>query len=184
VRGGEEDDSDAIAVEVRLADVGLGERILDWIGASAAFVAGAAEGPRAVLIADHVPDDVGAPVILLLEDDAAAWPRNVQVAARLSLPVDFVKLRIAVEAAAHGLTVAEPGARFGLAEDGAAELTAREIEVLQLLVEGVSNKVIARALGISAHTAKFHVASILEKLGAASRTEAVMSAIRLGLLMI
>ena len=59
---------------------------------------------------------------------------------------------------------------------------AREIEVLHLLAEGASNKVIARALGISAHTAKFHVASILEKLDAASRTEAVTSAIRLGLL--
>ena len=95
-----------------------------------------------------------------------------------------MKLRIAVEAAAHGLTVFEPAARFGPADDGALDLTAREIEVLRLLAEGASNKLIARALGISAHTAKFHVASILEKLDATSRTEAVTSAIRLGLLMV
>ncbi len=106
------------------------------------------------------------------------------VSARLTPPVDFVKLRIAVEAAAHGLSVFEPAARFGPADDGAPDLTTREIEVLHLLAEGASNKVIARALGISAHTAKFHVASILEKLDAASRTEAVTSAIRLGLLMV
>jgi len=137
-----------------------------------------------VLIADHVPDDVDAPVVLLTADDAARWPRNAQVSARLTPPVDFVKLRIAVEAAAHGLSVFEAAARFGPADDGAPDLTAREIEVLHLLAEGASNKVIARALGISAHTAKFHVASILEKFDAASRTEAVTSAIRLGLLLV
>ncbi len=172
-----------IAVEVRLGDQALARWISDWIEASAAFMQGPAHGPRSVLIADHVPDDVEAPVILLAAD-AAAWPRNAQVSARLTPPVDFVKLRIAVEAAAHGLSVFEPAARFGPADDGAAELTARETEVLHLLAEGASNKLIARALGISAHTAKFHVASIFEKLDAASRTEAVTIAIRLGLLLV
>ena len=179
-----EDSAGVITVEVRLGDEALSRWISEWIEGSAAFTSGAAHGPRSVLIADHVPDDVDAPIVLLAVDDAAAWPRNAQVAARLTPPVDFVKLRIAVEAAAHGLSVSEPAARFGPADDGAPDLTAREIEVLRLLAEGASNKVIARALGISAHTAKFHVASILEKLDAASRTEAVMSAIRLGLLMV
>jgi DNA-binding NarL/FixJ family response regulator len=178
-----EDGAGIITVEVRLGDEALARWISDWIDASAAFTNGAAHGPRSVLIADHVPDDVDAPVVLLAAD-AAGWPRNAQVAARLTPPVDFVKLRIAVEAAAHGLSVFEPAARFGPADDGAPDLTAREIEVLHLLAEGASNKVIARALGISAHTAKFHVASILEKLDAASRTEAVTTAIRLGLLMV
>ena len=178
-----EDSAGGITVEVRLGDEALSRWISDWIEGNAAFTSGAAHGPRSVLIADHVPDDVDAPVVLLAAD-AAAWPRNAQVAARLTPPVDFVKLRIAVEAAAHGLSVFEPAARFGPADDGAPDLTAREIEVLHLLAEGASNKVIARALGISAHTAKFHVASILEKLDAASRTEAVTSAIRLGLLMV
>ena len=178
-----EDSAGVITVEVSLGDEELARWISDWIEESAAFTRGAAHGPRSVLIADHVPDDVDAPVVLLATD-AAAWPRHAQVAARLTPPVDFVKLRIAIEAAAHGLSAFEPAARFGPVDDGAPDLTAREIEVLHLLAEGASNKVIARALGISAHTAKFHVASILVKLDAASRTEAVMSAIRLGLLLV
>ena len=61
-------------------------------------------------------------------------------------------------------------------------LTARELEVLQLLAEGLPNKIIATRLHITEHTAKFHVSSILMKLGAASRTEAVTTAARRGLL--
>ena len=63
------------------------------------------------------------------------------------------------------------------------ELTRRESEVLALLAAGTSNKAIARALGISTHTAKFHVAALTEKLGASSRLEAVAIAIRSGLVM-
>ena len=62
------------------------------------------------------------------------------------------------------------------------ELTARELEVLALLAEGASNKLIGRRLGISAHTAKYHVASLLEKLDAVSRTDAVAHAARIGVL--
>jgi DNA-binding NarL/FixJ family response regulator len=61
-------------------------------------------------------------------------------------------------------------------------LTSRELEVLQLLAQGLPNKLIAQRLHISEHTAKFHVSAILMKLGAASRTEAVTSAARRGLL--
>ena len=63
-------------------------------------------------------------------------------------------------------------------------LTARELEVLQLLAQGLPNKIIATRLHITEHTAKFHVSSILMKLGAASRTEAVTTAARRGLLML
>lgn len=63
-------------------------------------------------------------------------------------------------------------------------LTARELEVLQLLAQGLPNKIIAARLHITEHTAKFHVSSILMKLGAASRTEAVTTAARRGLLML
>ena len=62
------------------------------------------------------------------------------------------------------------------------ELTARELQVLALLAEGASNKLIARRLGISAHTAKYHVASLLEKLDAVSRADAVAHAARIGVL--
>lgn len=60
-------------------------------------------------------------------------------------------------------------------------LTTREIEVLRLVADGASNKVIAHKLGISDHTVKFHVTSILTKLNAGTRTEAVMLGVRKGL---
>jgi DNA-binding NarL/FixJ family response regulator len=60
-------------------------------------------------------------------------------------------------------------------------LTPREIEVLRLLADGTSNKMIAHKLGISDHTVKFHVTSILTKLNAGSRTEAVTLGVRMGL---
>jgi len=63
-------------------------------------------------------------------------------------------------------------------------LTTRELQVLNLLVEGLSNKAIAARLGISDQTVKFHVAAISGKLGAANRTDAVRLAIRAGLVAI
>ena len=63
-------------------------------------------------------------------------------------------------------------------------LTPRELEILTAMADGASNKAIARRLGISFHTAKFHVAAILDKLNADSRTEAVMRAAQLGLVML
>ena len=61
-------------------------------------------------------------------------------------------------------------------------LTARERDVLALLAEGASNKAVANKLGISVHTAKFHVRSLLEKLDATGRTDAVAHAARLGVI--
>lgn len=61
-------------------------------------------------------------------------------------------------------------------------LTAREREVLELVSQGLSNKLIARRLSISEHTVKFHISSITSKLGAASRTDAVSKGVRLGLI--
>ena len=73
-------------------------------------------------------------------------------------------------------------APFG--EELAEPLSARELEVLELVAEGLSNKLIAHGLNISEHTVKTHVASIFAKLGASSRTEAVSQAIRRGLVML
>ncbi len=61
-------------------------------------------------------------------------------------------------------------------------LSAREVEVLGLLAEGSSNRAIAQRLGISVHTAKFHVGQLLDKLDATGRTDAVAQAARLGVL--
>ena len=64
------------------------------------------------------------------------------------------------------------------------ELTAREREVLALLAQGLANRALGRRLGISENTARFHVNAILAKLGARSRTDAVVRAARLGLVLI
>jgi DNA-binding CsgD family transcriptional regulator len=73
------------------------------------------------------------------------------------------------------------GSRLPAAGEDAPELTAREREVLRMIADGAANKVIAWKLGVSEHTVKFHVASILAKLGAATRTEAVSIGMRRGL---
>jgi DNA-binding NarL/FixJ family response regulator len=78
----------------------------------------------------------------------------------------------------------EPPAEEPTSQGGNQGLTPRELEVLAAMADGASNKVIARRLGISFHTVKFHVAAILEKLDAESRTEAVLEAARLGLIML
>ncbi len=97
------------------------------------------------------------------------------------------RLGAALGAAAHGLLVLEPalGAlllRPPAAPEGQDPLTPREREVLALLADGLSNKEIAQRLAVAERTAKFHVESILAKLGAANRADAVMRAARSGLL--
>lgn len=105
----------------------------------------------------------------------------------LSPDAEQETLIAAVHALAAGLTVADPSFLPApkpepLAAAPAVTLTAREQEVLELVAAGLPNKAIARALGISDHTAKFHVSALLGKLNAASRTEAVTIATRTGLL--
>ena len=92
---------------------------------------------------------------------------------------------------ASGLLVLQPGLDTQLPTDVGDEtsspaggLTQREMEVLALVAEGLPNKAIASRLEISEHTVKFHVNSILTKLGAQSRTEAVTRATRMGLLLL
>jgi len=102
------------------------------------------------------------------------------------------KLRAAIEAVRHGLVCTDGrGDSMPIFDDEAdaephhlPELTVREAEVLQQLMTGASNKEIARRLDISVHTAKFHVASIVGKLGASGRTDAVARALRLARSMI
>ena len=73
------------------------------------------------------------------------------------------------------------GARLDGAENGNGALTRREQSVLRLVAQGLSNKEIASELGISTHTVKYHLASLLAKLGVHSRTEAVTIGLRRGL---
>lgn len=97
----------------------------------------------------------------------------------------------ALLAVARGLVALDPALarnalsiREQLPERLVEELTPRELEVLHLLAEGLPNKTIAYQLGISEHTVKFHVNAVLGKLGAQSRTEAVVRATRLGLILL
>jgi DNA-binding NarL/FixJ family response regulator len=102
------------------------------------------------------------------------------------------QLLAAVRAVAGGLVAIDPalaahllagaGGEAPIAATAAGEeLTPREREVLAQIALGLPNKTIARRLGISEHTAKFHVAAVMSKLGAASRTEAVRLGARRGL---
>ena len=100
--------------------------------------------------------------------------------ARLSADAGVPRLRAALAAALEGLAVREtPWAAPPPEHD---PLTAREIEVFELLAKGLSNRDIGGVLGISAHTAKYHVAQILAKTGAATRAEAVHAGLRAGLI--
>lgn len=141
-----------------------------------------------------------------LPDDVRALARSYPVLALLSEPE---RAREALSAGARGVVArSATGSRLARALDALAEgllvldeewaeevvrptpepldveepLTARELEVLECLALGLSNKDIARRLGVSFHTVKFHVNSILGKLSASSRTEAVSLAARAGLL--
>jgi DNA-binding CsgD family transcriptional regulator len=75
-----------------------------------------------------------------------------------------------------------PTTIVSVSADGDVPLTPRELEVLTLLAEGLSNKAIARRLGISVHTAKFHVGALIDKLDAVGRTDAVAQAARRGVI--
>jgi DNA-binding NarL/FixJ family response regulator len=98
------------------------------------------------------------------------------------------RIAAALRAVAAGLLVLDAGSADELLRPAPAApaegLTPRELEVLSLLAEGLSNKAIAERLGISDHTAKFHVNAILGKLGAGSRSEAIVRAARLGLVVL
>ncbi|WP_077002032.1 response regulator transcription factor [Variovorax sp. KK3] len=116
------------------------------------------------------------PIVIALEFDDAALSQRL--AAALATVPD---IRIADRGEAADLAVVLPeAAQRGDPAD--STLTPRELEVLALVAEGASNKLIARRLGISMHTAKFHVGSLIDKLDATGRTDAVAHAARLGVL--
>ena len=146
-----------------------------------------------VLAAVALDDLAPAPAIVLLGN--AAWTVGaLRLGVRAMLPPDASAAEIlaAVQAAAAGLAAIDPGdlesliaaATPQLAAEPAAPLTLREVEVLRMLADGAANKNIAWKLGISEHTVKFHVAQILAKLNAGTRTEAVTLGIRQGLILL
>jgi two-component system, NarL family, nitrate/nitrite response regulator NarL len=128
------------------------------------------------------------PLLVLVEPERASEALAAGALGVLPRDARPERLRSAALAVASGLIAldAQLGRKLLASRVSAGSpseaLTARELEVLELLAEGLSNKLIAARLGISDHTAKFHVNAILEKLGADTRTEAVVRAARLGLL--
>jgi DNA-binding NarL/FixJ family response regulator len=147
-------------------------------------------------VADLIDDSAsGIATILLVHGVLAEWTDLLRQGVRAVLPsnVSAAQLTAAIEAAVAGLIVMDPSEVESVvpvrgtseAPDQLAEaLTHREIEVLRLIAEGLGNKEIASKLNISEHTVKFHVASIMGKLSAASRTEAVMLGIRRGFVLV
>ncbi len=168
--------------------------------------------PDVVLVDHKGEDDDFVPVLLALGEGSAAPPAAVVLTDGPAALWAAVAARSAVravlprEASAEAITAAVAGAAAGLivlpasvvetlaspqpapvvepSPTGVSPLTPREIEILGMLAEGLGNKIVARRLGISDHTVKFHVGSIMSKLGASSRTEAVTLGVRRGLIML
>jgi two-component system, NarL family, nitrate/nitrite response regulator NarL len=176
------------------------DRLLDPIVAERVELGDAGAVPSAIVVDYSMgePEEIlsiaeafpGSPLVMIGADPAADGP-GLSGAPVAYLPgdVDAAALAAAVHAAAAGLIVLDPSVAgatgvhaHARTSENAETLTAREREVLLLVAEGLPNKAIARELGISEHTAKFHVGSLLGKLGAASRTEAVTLATRRGIL--
>ena len=134
---------------------------------------------------------VPAVVALVTDGELAAEALATGARGALSREAGAARIAAALRAAAHGLVTFDEGFSSAVLRPQAPAsgsliepLTPREIEVLQLLSEGLSNRVIGDRLGISEHTAKFHVNAILGKLGAQGRTDAVVRAARLGLILL
>jgi DNA-binding NarL/FixJ family response regulator len=145
-------------------------------------------GPRAAVALRSAFERT--PTLALVRDEESALELLRAGALGVLLrSVDGERLVAALRAVAVGLGVFDPALLSTLlaaraAPEDALSLTPREAEVLSLMAQGLSNKLIADRLKISDHTAKFHVNAILTKLGAETRTEAVVLAARRGLLML
>ena len=138
----------------------------------------------------------GLPIVVLVDEPTSDWTAHaLRSGVKAILPRDseLDEILPAIQAAYAGLVLLDPEVTQNLAAHirpmngltaAADDLTPREIEVLRMLAEGFGNREMASRLGISDHTVKFHVSSILEKLGAASRTEAVTLGIRMGLILL
>ena len=177
------------ALEQRLADALIDAVLID----------GSSEPPES-LLAELADSGLAADLSVVLLSDhpsptSSAEALRAGVRAVLPTTSSPDQLLAALQAAASGLVVLHPSDLAAAVpatgwptsrplDELAEPLTRREREVLQMLAAGLGNKEIAGRLNISDHTAKFHVASILGKLGAATRTEAVALGIRRGLVLL
>jgi len=169
-------------IQLRVADP-VRRRTLASMLAESGHVIGA-EAPDVVLCdlvpGAAAPPESEAPVLVLTDR-----PAPEHVAGALPRAVDARQLDAALRAVAAGLLVRSAGnasaGGFRPVEDAPA-LTPREIAVLTLVGQGYTNKAVARRLGISAHTVKFHLEALFAKLDATSRAEAVAKGLRGGVI--
>jgi two-component system, NarL family, nitrate/nitrite response regulator NarL len=188
------------ALRAGLVSLLASDRLLDPLVAERVERGEAGSAPSAIVVDYSVgePEEIlsiaeafpETPLVMIGADPATDGPGlSGAPVAYLPSDVDAAALAAAVRATATGLIVLDPSVAgatgvhaHARTSENAETLTTREREVLLLVAEGLPNKAIARELGISEHTAKFHVGSLLAKLGAASRTEAVTLATRRGIL--
>jgi two-component system nitrate/nitrite response regulator NarL len=144
-----------------------------------------------VILSDDPPDGPelpgSLPLVVLSDEPITALALRWGVRAMLHRGASAAQIVAALQAAGAGLIVvpAQSGSSVIQAADAEGDveaLTPREMETFEMLAEGFSNKQIAAKLQVSEHTAKFHVNSILSKLHAGTRTEAVMRGLRKGIL--
>ena len=201
-----------IAVAIYAADPRARERLTMLAAADGVQIVGSVDDPAslALLLDRHpvgavlteAPDnadlsawliDRRAPYVVLVEDGDRDAAREALAAGAIAVLPRSAAARavcVAIDGAANALSVIaqslrdDPDPAAPIEAPEPQPLTPRELEVLAALADGASNKVIARRLGISFHTVKFHIASILEKLDAESRTEALAEAARRGLVML
>jgi len=143
-------------------------------------------------------EQAGSAVIALVDGANASWiakALGAGVHSLLAREASPAEISAALQSSASGMVLLDPDIARELAAQSrprstdptpemVEDLTPREVEVLRMMAEGLGNKEIASRLGISDHTVKFHISSILAKLGAASRTEAVTLGIRMGLILL
>jgi DNA-binding NarL/FixJ family response regulator len=193
--------ADSALVRSGLAAILRDSPELDVVAALPAAEAGALDAEALDVVVRDVPADVSGPAVLselphavpvLAVIDAPEQARELVHAGARGVVVRGApaeELRAASVAVASGLRALD-GESFervfapNAGEPDSGLLTAREREVLELVADGLSNKLIAERLGVSEHTAKFHLRSILDKLGADTRTEAVAKAARRGMLVL
>ena len=174
---------------------------IEVVGSAASWSEYSGEDPDVILadwengdeLSSEISDGAPEAALVVMADDPGlpgiAEALRSGVRAVLSRHSSASQIVAAIEAAAAGFVVLQPGDLDGLLINPqpaslAEPLTPREVEVLGMLAEGQTNKSIAHRLGISEHTVKFHVTSIMGKLNAGSRTEAVTQGIRQGLIML
>ncbi|MER9296975.1 helix-turn-helix transcriptional regulator [Mesorhizobium sp. M0621] len=191
-----------LVVLIALGDASRAERLAAALAASDDLLPVVAGRADVAIVDDSSGDAVPASIPRVLLSGRANIERPAgEVLAVMSAGADDLLIVAAARLAAAGYRVSGdgrsrrhddfPAGDGGPFEDEASDdhtvrpvLSPREAEVLALLAEGAPNKVIARRLNISVHTAKFHVAAILIKLGAANRTDAIAIAMRQGLVLV